>query len=384
MRRRKFLTTGSRATLACCLFPMVSRGQEWQRSAPQIAELQKLIPKLLDEAVVPGISIALVFDGKLLWSRGFGVRDNASKAPVEEGTAFEAASVSKTVFAYAVMKLCERGILDLDTPLTKYAPKPFLEGDPRLDLITTRHVLSHSAGFQDWRSQANPLKIHFKPGERFLYSGEGYFYLQSIVSHLTGKVDPNDCAKFEADLEVCATDIDSFMKRNLLTPFGMTSSAFAGDDALEKRAARPHDSSGKPISRFKGPAAAAARYAAAGGLLTTAKDFAKFIIETVSPKESDAFRLTQKSLKEMTRPQIKLDETVKIDGATSWGLGWAIQERPEGNLLVHSGGQRGFRSLAMVSMEKKSGFIILTNGDNGGKITYSSSLGDAIYRLLDW
>jgi CubicO group peptidase (beta-lactamase class C family) len=383
MRRRQFLTSGS-ATLACGFFPLVLRAQEGKRSMPQIVDLEKLIPKLLHETTVPGISIALVRGGKLFWSRAFGVRDTASKAPVEENSAFEAASVSKTVFAYAVMKLCERGILGLDTPLTKYGPKPFLEGDSRLDLITARHVLSHSAGFQDWRSTANPLKIHFKPGDGFLYSGEGYFYLQSVVSHMTGKVDPNDCAKFEADLEVCGTDIDSFMKRNLLTPFGMTSSAFAMDDALAMRAARPHDSSGKPISKSKGTAAAAARYAAAGGLLTTAKDFAKFIIEIVSPKESDAFRLTQKSLKEMARPQIELDETVKIDGATSWGLGWAIQERPEGNLLVHSGGQRGFRSLAMVSMEKKSGFIILTNGDNGGRITYDPSLGDAIYQLLGW
>jgi CubicO group peptidase (beta-lactamase class C family) len=74
-------------------------------------------------------------------------KDFVSRAPVDHDTVFEAASVSKTVFAYVVLKLCEKGVLDLDTPLTKYTPDRFLEGDPRLDLITARRVLSHTTGF---------------------------------------------------------------------------------------------------------------------------------------------------------------------------------------------------------------------------------------------
>jgi CubicO group peptidase (beta-lactamase class C family) len=75
-------------------------------------------------------------------------------------TVFEAASVSKTVFAYAAMKLFEKGIMALDTPLTRYTLRQWLESDPRLDLITARHVLSHTSGFQDWRSGDEPLRIH--------------------------------------------------------------------------------------------------------------------------------------------------------------------------------------------------------------------------------
>jgi CubicO group peptidase (beta-lactamase class C family) len=74
--------------------------------------------------------------------------------------------MSKPVFAYAVMKLCEKGVMDLDTPLTNYTPERFLEGDPRLDLITARRVLSHTTGFPNWRSEKTPLAIQFTPGER--------------------------------------------------------------------------------------------------------------------------------------------------------------------------------------------------------------------------
>src|SRR5262249_52601626 len=167
--------------------------------------------------------------------------------PVDDDTIFEAASMSKPVFAYAVMKLCEKGVLNLDTPLTKYTPDRFLEGDARLDLITARHVLSHTSGFQDWRSDKEPLKIHFTPGERWLYSGEGYSYLQSVVTHLTGHVDESSCSKFEAGVRVCASDIDAYMKAHLLGPLGMASSGYVWNRPFEKHIARGHDPHGKPM-----------------------------------------------------------------------------------------------------------------------------------------
>ncbi|MBC8002344.1 MAG: serine hydrolase [Opitutaceae bacterium] len=391
MRRRTFLAQCSQAILGSCILPTAIRAQDIQRAAESKsvigsgdlqADLDKLIPKLMEEFVVPGLSIALIQDGRLLWRRGFGVRDSGSRQPVDNDTVFEAASVSKTVFAYAVMKLCEKAVIDLDAPLTKYAPKPFLEGDPRLDLITARHALSHTTGFQDFRSRREPLKIHFPPGTKFLYSGEGYYYLQSVMTQLTGRVNPKECSRYEAGLEVCATDIDPYLKRNLLTPFGMNSSGYVWNDTFEKHAAQPHNVEGKSSPKKKPTATDAARYASCGGLHTTPTDYARFLMEVVDPKESDAFRLGQKSLQEMLRPQVKLDDGEKIDGANSWALGWAIQQRKTGNVIVHSGGQAGFRSLAMASVERKSGFIVLTNGDNGGKVFYHPAFEALMNRLL--
>lgn len=391
MRRRTFLRASGQAALGACLLPRGGQAAETKRPtadkhSPALetlaADLERLLPRLMDEAKLPGLSIAIVRNGKLFWQRGFGVKDNATKEPVDNDTVFEAASVSKTVFAYAVMKLCEKGTIGLDTPLTKYAPKRFLEGDPRLDLITARHVLSHTSGFQDWRSGENPLKIHSPPGQRFHYSGEGYFYLQSVVTHLTGRVETAPCSQYEAGVEVCATDIDPCLRRTLLEPFGMSASGYVWNDTFAKHAARPHDASGTPTPKSKPSATDAARYASAGGLHTTAGDYAKFLIEIVAAKPADAFRLNEKSRQEMLRPQVRLPDAEKIDGADSWTLGWAIQQRPTGNVIVHSGGQAGFRSLAMAAVERKSGFIMLTNGDTGGRVIYDQTLMDRLTPLL--
>jgi len=389
MRRRIFLETSGRTAIAACFLPFGGCATRQRRASGSkddwktlLAALEKRIPEVMEHQNVPGVSLAIVKDGQLFWRRAFGVKSNATKEPVNDNTVFEAASVSKTVFAYAAMKLCEKGVIGLDTPLTRYSPKPFLDGDPRLEQITARHVLSHTGGFQDWRSGEQPLKIHFAPGENFSYSGEGYFYLQSVMTHLTGRVDPAHCAQYEAGYEVCATDIDDYMRRNLLGPFGMASSGYVWKSSWEKHAAQPHDSAGKPSAKSKPSATAAARYASAGGLHTTSTDYAKFLIEIVRHKPPDSFRLNAASLREMLRPQVKLPDNEKIDGASAWALGWAVQEHDSGNVIVHSGGQAGFRSLAMASVERKSGFIILTNSDRGGMVFNDPLFTDTMNRLL--
>jgi CubicO group peptidase (beta-lactamase class C family) len=347
-----------------------------------LADVEKIVPRLMKEFKVPGLSAAIIKDGKLIWNKAFGVKSNASKRPVDIETVFEAASISKTVFAYAVMKLCEKGTMALDEPLTRYLPKPFLEGDPRLELITARHVLSHQSGFQNWRTPEVPLKIHFTPGTDFMYSGEGYNYLQSVVTQLTGTVNLNECGSYEADLKVCATDIGDYMIKNVLKPHGMTSSGYVWNDALGKNEAIPHNLEGEPQAKAHPTSIDMARYASAGGLITTAKDLSKFIIGLFTPKANDPFRLNKQSIEEMFRPQVKLRDDQKIDGANSWALGWAVQERESGNIVLHSGGQSGFRSLMMVSIERKSGFVMLTNGDSGGSLLYNQELGNVLNRLF--
>lgn len=209
-----------------------------------VAELEAQIPRLMADAAVPGVSIALVRDAQILWARGFGVMNSASKEPVGNETVFPVGSMSKPVFAYAVLKLCEAGVIGLDVPLTKYSPVRVIGGDQRLDRMTARHVLSHTGGFQNWRSSTEPLSIHFDPGTQWLYSGEGYSYLQSVVTHLTGSVNTNACGTFEADVKVCASDIAEYLERRVLVPFGMASSSFTWHAALENRLARPHDVNG--------------------------------------------------------------------------------------------------------------------------------------------
>jgi len=362
--RREFLSLGSQAALglpllsvAACSHREDAPATSHDRWQPLIDYLDKEIPSLLQRApATPGAAMALVADAKLLWSHGFGLKDRTTNAPVDADTVFEFASVSKTVFAYAVMKACEKGILNLDTPLTKYTPERFLTGDPRLDLITPRLVLSHQTGFPNWRSASDPLKIAFTPGKGWGYSGEGYYYLQSVLTHVAGHVDANNCKTFADGLRVCATDFDAYMKANLLVPFGMTSSGYVYREGM----ARPHTEKGEMIADRISTAVEAARYGSAGQLHSTVNDYAKFLIEIIAPKPPDAYRLSAASLQEMLRPQIKVVRSV------SWGLGWAIEQHPGmGDIIQHSGDNPGFKTMTAASVRRQSAFIIVTNGDRG-------------------
>jgi CubicO group peptidase (beta-lactamase class C family) len=298
---------------------------------------------------------------------------------VDHETVFQAGSVSKTVFAYAVMKLVERGILDLDTPLTRYSPIRILEDDPRLDLITARHVLSHTSGLPNWRSERIPLSIRFTPGERYLYSGEGYSYLQSVVSHLTGRFDPLRCGEYEAGLRTCATDFDSYMRANIFIPFDMTSSGYVWTKTFEQHAADGHDEQQRLLDRKRPSDVDAARYGAAGGLLTTPTDYAKFLLQVVNPKSSARFRLQTNTIDEMVRPVIKGGDSP----LSSRALGWEVVRTGTDDILVHGGDNAGFHAFAAASRKRKTGYIVMTNGDGGTNLIKKLIIGDtALNQLL--
>ena len=151
------------------------------------------------------------------------------------------------------------------------------------------------------------------------------------------------------------------MKSQVLVPFGMASSGYVWVDAYNERMARPHDVSGKQLDR-KSTAVDAARYGAAGGLHTTASDYARFLVEVIDPKPADASRLSEAIWKAMIAPQIEVTD------ATSWALGWQVQHNKHGDLLSHGGDNPGFKALTAASVTRKSGFVILTNSDRGFEV----------------
>jgi len=202
---------------------------------------------------VPGVSIAGIQRGKTIWVHGFGVKEDGTSQPVTAETVFEAASLSKPVFAYGVLKLVDRGKLGLDVPLTTYLPKPYIPGDQRLAKITARIVLSHRTGFPNWRD-GNSLAIYFTPGERFSYSGEGYIYLQRVVEQITGK------------------PLNTFMTETVFEPLGMSRSSYVWRPEFDALTATGHAADGKPTPVWKPMEAGAA-----STLNTTAKDHALFV-----------------------------------------------------------------------------------------------------------
>jgi CubicO group peptidase (beta-lactamase class C family) len=280
--------------------------------------------------------------------------------------------MSKPVFAYAVFQLHERGALDVDAPLARYDTAPFIPGEPRLGRITARHILSHTSGLPAWRAGDRPLSLLFSPGERWEYSGEGYFWLQSVVSRLAGlSTDSSTCGTYEADLRVCGTDIDAYLRRRVLEPLGMASGSYLWNDEIAARAARPHDRDGGPLTKKRARTPDVARYAAAGGLQCTVGDYAAFICSVIAPPAADDAHLRPSTIDEMVRPVVHVSEQ---PFRSSWASGWQVLHTDAGDLIAHGGDNTGFHAFAAASRDRRSGFVVMTNGDGGVPV---------IGRLLD-
>jgi len=138
---------------------------------------------LMARARIPGLAVAVIEDGQVARTDLLGVSSAETGEPVTEETLFEAASMSKPVFATAVLRMAERGELDLDQPLHQMLPYERISHDPRSEALTARLVLSHRTGLPNWGPET--LEFINDPGGKFGYSGEGYVYLQRALEATT-------------------------------------------------------------------------------------------------------------------------------------------------------------------------------------------------------
>jgi CubicO group peptidase (beta-lactamase class C family) len=321
-------------------------------ASERAASLEETVGGLMRDGEVPGLSLAIVEDSQIVYSRGFGIKNAITKEVVDRDTIFEAASLSKPVFAYAVLRLANAGKLDLDTPLVKYLPGPYVDGDNRLDSITARMVLDHTTGFPNWRPIGQPLKIYFDPGSRFSYSGEGFVYLQKVVEHITGK------------------NLAAVMKDTVLDPLGMTSSSYVWQDVYDSRIAVGHSQAGitRPVRKPTEPNAASS-------LHTTAGDYARFVAALLNPAPLREAGLKPETWRQMLTPQIKVNQgcvnctfaiTGKPSEQVSWGLGIGLQQTGLGPAFWHWGDNNSEYNCFVVGfIEKKAGIVVFTNSGNG-------------------
>ena len=323
--------------LAACAAPAGLPPPSFAGSLPVEHKLDSLIPGLLEKHRVPGAAVAVVQNGETL-VRGYGLRRADLPEPVGPDTVFEAASLGKPVFAYAMMKRVAAGQLDLDRPLAASLETPFVDDDPRVDVITARHVLAHTTGFPNWRpkrfSQSpGPLKILHDPGSQFGYSGEGYSYLQVVIEEQIGD------------------GLEAIMQANVFGPLGMTRSGFLWSAYFEPDFAWPHNHWGEAGYKWY-PEKAGAAFS----LHSTARDFARFL-ETMLA-EDDPIAAA------MLAPQVTLPGTAQL----AWSLGWGIEHRPDGDWFWQWGDNDRFKHFAMGSRRKQRGIVVLTNGRNGAKV----------------
>ncbi|MFD2569243.1 serine hydrolase domain-containing protein [Spirosoma soli] len=343
----KALIPISRLILSFLIVSWLTTATSTAQTTLSPAQLEQFIPKLMDSARIPGLSMAIINNGALAYSKGYGLTKADSTQKVTSATVFDAASLSKPVFAYAVLQLVEQGVLDLDKPLYEYLPYPDVADDERYKKITARMVLSHKTGFPNWRKnrKSNQLSMLFTPGERFSYSGEGFVYLQKVVEKITGK------------------PINDLMTERVFIPLGMSRSSYVWYPAFDANFALPHGDNGEPEPKFKSEMANMAY-----SLQTTADDYARFVMAILNNKG-----LKPSTVNQMLSPQSRLPQRLFGEDTLStnlrWGLGFGLESASTGNYFWHWGDNGAYKCFVAANPTSKQAVIYFTNSSNGLSIT---------------
>ncbi len=304
---------------------------------------------------VPGVSVAVIRNGKIDWAAGYGVRDETSGLPVTTETLFQAASISKPVSALGALRLAQDGLLDLDTPINELLKSYKLPVSEFGGEVTARRILNHSAGlnvdgFAGYRvgepiptatdlllgrGNSEALRQIEPTGQRYRYSGGGSTMLQVAMTDITGQ------------------DFNSIVQEQVLIPLSMTRSTYEQpipEDTWPNHSAA-HDYAGRRIPG--GSNVYPEQFPA--GLWTTPSDLARFMLEVqrVAGGE-DGLVLNAESGKAMLTPAFR--------GA---GLGLFIEDFGGEQWFEHSGSNKGFKCDFRASFVGGNGVIVMTNSNTG-------------------
>jgi len=307
----------------------------------------------------PGVSVAVINDGKLEWARGFGVKEKNSNDSVDINTLFEAGSVSKPVFALGVMKLKQDGNIDLDKDVNQYLKSWKVPANNEWQpVITLRQLLSHTAGttvhgfpgylkteelpslpqILDGNEPANTLavRVNILPGTQFRYSGGGITIAQLAVMDATGKPFPE------------------VMREKLFDPLKLKYSTYEQPlpDSKENLASTAFPWKGQPIQ---------GRYhvypeMAAAGLWTNPAELATLVLEVQKAYKGNSSLFKKETIGEMLTPQ-------KV--ASQIGIGFFLEGKGDSARFGHGGWDEGFVALLTAYKTLGKGAIIMVNSNEG-------------------
>ncbi len=333
-------------------------------SSEFVASVEQQMPLWLEEFMIPGAAIAIFENREIIMQKGFGMADVKNARVVDQQTGFNIGSVSKTVTAWGIMKLCSEGKLDLDAPVSQYLSRWKLpESQFSVDKVTMRRLLSHTAGLslsgypgfgpndtlpsieQSLSGATNgggEVKLIFEPGEKYSYSGGGYTLAQLVIEEISGQ------------------SFAQYMKEQLLDPLGMQNSGFDISEELLKTSSLGHNRFGEPIDFEYFTAQAAA------GFQTTIEDFSRFALATLGASADGQIGnpvLEEKWIDLMANPAAEVEDA-------GYGLGHAIFPLPNSSkiLVGHGGANSGWRARLFVDRKAGDGFVVLSNAAGGSHL----------------
>jgi CubicO group peptidase (beta-lactamase class C family) len=339
------------------------------------------VHKVMAQTHANGLAIAVIDDGKATYVNAYGIRD-ARGDPLQTDTVMYGASITKTVLAYTTLQLVDQGRIRLDTPLAddldkplpdydpeaiysdKYAPYQTLAADPRWRRITPRMCLTHSTGFANfWFFEPDQkLRIHFDPGAKFSYSGDGFILLQFVIEN----------GKKSQGLGLDVGDLtDATFKR-----LGMTRTSLKWRPDF-----RPNLADGWNDKGEAGEHDERSKVRAAGSMDTTIDDLSKF---TAALVRGDG--LSKASFAEMTRPQLKITTAHQFpnfgpDAPADRqrpdlyaGLGVVTFKGPQG-AGFYKGGHDGQTANTMVCLEDSKRCVLILSNDVRSEAAFAELVG---------
>ena len=315
--------------------------------------IEKAVASFLSRNSIPGLSAAVVLDGKPNWSEGFGMADLENYSPATSSTLFRLGSISKPISATAVLALWERGGLDLDAPVQKYCPAFPQKEWP----ITTRELLGHLGGIRHYNPDGKgdipeDSARHFasieeslelfardplvaKPGTTFHYSTYGYTLVGCVLEGAAQE-------KF----------ID-FLRKNVFEPAGMEQTRDDDFFAVVSHRSRWYHKDKGGVVRNAGVLDSSYKIPG-GGMISSADDLASF----------EAAILADKLLGRATRDLMWTSLKTADGKETGYGLGWGIMDKFGLHILAHTGGQQGTSTAFAVVPARNAGVVVLCNLDN--------------------
>ncbi len=324
-------------------------------------KLDNEIARLTTVGKIPGVAVAVIENGKVVHVTAMGVR-NAKGDPLTPQTVMYAASLTKTTFAYYVMMLVDEGKLDLDKPIAEILQKPLpdykayadLAADPRWRKITPRMLLTHSAGFPNfrWLNPDEKLDIKFEPGSRYAYSGEGLNLMQFVIEQGLGLKVGED------------------MDRRLFKPLGMSRSGMVWRDDFATDLADGRQADGKWEGHDD-----RSSVKAAGSLDTTIDDMGK-----LAAAIAGGWGLSKKARAEFSRGSLAIPAAYQFPPFTedknpdnariklAAGVGVVTFDGPQGHAFF-KGGHNDITDNMLVCVEKRRRcVVVLTNAGDGQRI----------------
>ncbi|TQV88318.1 serine hydrolase domain-containing protein [Aliikangiella coralliicola] len=323
-------------------------------SKSRALELDSAFERLLDKHKINTIGVAVIKNGAVDWQGYFGEQSPGVKASAD--TLFNVASITKTVTSETILRLASAGKISLDEPMSLYWVDPDLKYDPDLKKLTPRMALTHTSGFMNWRFFANDYKLKFvsEPGTKFGYSGEGFQYVAKYAENKLG-------VPFEA-----------LVKSTVFEPMGINDVSISVRKKNYARIAKPLDKDGKFYGYYchpEGYCRKEAEYSAAGDMVITVADYAKFFIASMQGN-----KLTEQLKNERnTLQSIQVDrKDIDCSGAPDalcpiqlgYGLGWSVAQLENDRLIGHRGSDWSTVSLAYCYQNSGDGLIIFFNAPN--------------------